>query len=430
MSPADSPGGEPSRDPGSFRDPSGFVFTQGGRLYRQVDQSYAEHYDRLMASGLYDRLVGDRLLIPHVELSEAEAAELAVDVHRTHRVLRPEVIPLVSYPYEWCPGQLRDAALLTLEVARRALEHDMVLKDASAYNVQFVGRTPVFIDTLSFEGYVEGEPWVAYRQFCQHFLAPLALMAYRDPRLATLLRVHIDGVSLELADALLPWTSRLRFGLWMHLRLPAKAERRELRRSSAEREKRGSRPVPRVSRNGLMGLLSSLESTVRSLRWRPKGTVWGDYYDATNYTDTSRSHKERLVAEMLAECGLPATGERQPRVWDLGANTGPLSRLAADAGATVVSWDIDVGAVERHYRALGDEPVDAASERPSGGYAAKILPLVLDLANPSPGLGWANNERQSLLDRAAAPGGPDAVMALARIHHLAIGNNVPLPALA
>ncbi|MEO1087973.1 MAG: SAM-dependent methyltransferase, partial [Acidobacteriota bacterium] len=415
---------------GSFRDPSGFVFTQNGRLYRRVATSYADHYDRLMSSGLYERLVNDRLLIPHVELSSAEVSELAVGGDRTHRVLRPDVIPLVSYPYEWCFGQLRDAALLTLAIARRAIEHEMVLKDASAFNVQFLGRRPVFIDTLSFEGYVEGEPWVAYRQFCQHFLAPLALMAFRDPRLATLLRVHLDGVSLELADRLLPWTSRIRLGLWMHLHLPAKAERRELRRSAAEREKRQSRPAPRVSRNGLMGLLSSLESTVRSLRWRPTGTVWGDYYDATNYTDTSRNEKGRLVAEMLAECRLASSGGRQPTVWDLGANTGPFSRLAAEAGAYVASWDIDVGAVERHYLALDKASPDGSPSGAAGGYAANILPLVLDLSNPSPGLGWAHGERASLLERAAGPGGPGAVMALALIHHLAIGNNVPLLAIA
>ena len=129
-------------------------------------------------------------------------------------VLRPRELPLISYPYEWCFSQLREAALLTLELQRRALAAGMRLKDASAYNIQFDAGRPILIDTLSFEVGDPTQPWPAYRQFCEHFLAPLALMAYRDPRCGLMLRDFIDGIPVDLAARLMPGRTRLRPGCW------------------------------------------------------------------------------------------------------------------------------------------------------------------------------------------------------------------------
>jgi len=152
----------------SFRDPSGWLYRAGdGTLLRQVNQVYRADYDRLMSSGLYDRLVEQGLLIPHREV----AAE-PLDGERCYKVLQPELVPFISYPYEWCFSQLQDAALATLAIQKAAMARGMTLKDASAYNIQFVAGRPVLIDTLSFAAYTQGTPWVAYRQFCQHFLAP------------------------------------------------------------------------------------------------------------------------------------------------------------------------------------------------------------------------------------------------------------------
>ena len=184
--------------PASFRDPSGFLFRRSGVLYRQVNRRYAEHFEHLMSSGLYDLLVEQGQLIPH---EEVEAPGDPGPEH--YRTLCPKLIAFVSYPYEWCFGQLKAAALLTLRVQREALAHGMILKDASCYNVQFHRGRPILIDTLSFERYREGQPWMGYRQFCQHFLAPLALMSRRDVRLGQLLRVHLDGIPLDLAATLL-----------------------------------------------------------------------------------------------------------------------------------------------------------------------------------------------------------------------------------
>lgn len=379
----------------SFRDPSGFMYTAGGTLFRQVNESYRTHYDLLMQSGLYETLVGKRWLVPHEEVESAGA----------YKTLKPAVVPYVSYPYEWCFSQLKDAALLTLDILTTSLSFGMVLKDASAYNVQFIGARPVFIDTLSFETYEEGAPWVAYRQFCQHFLGPLALMAHRDVRLRQLLERFIDGVPLDLVSGLLPLRTRARYGLFAHIHLHARSQERH--RDDASRRERPR--IPKLSKFRLLALIDSLRATVMGCRLPEGRTEWSDYYDETNYSREAMAAKEALVKRLVEE-----TADAGSLTHDLGGNTGRFSRLVAGPDRYVVSHDIDELAIERNYlegRKLGSE---------------SVLPLVLDLSNPSPSLGWALEERSSALERIA--GG--TVIALALIHHLAISNNVPLPHLA
>jgi hypothetical protein len=374
----------------SFRDPSGFLFWEQGVLYRQVNQVYREHYDYLISSGLYEHLVRRKLLIPHQELDRpAPRSDLA------YRVLQPEPLATISYPYEWCFSQLKDAALATLKIQKLALEHGMTLKDSSAYNIQFHHGRPVLIDSLSFEIYQTDQPWVAYRQFCQHFLAPLSLMALVDVRLGQLMRVYIDGLPLDLASRLLPFSSRFRLSLLLHLHLHAGSQRRYADKPAVQAGK--------MSRSGMLGLIDNLETGITGLRWSPKDSEWGDYYEIHNYSPAGLELKEGLIAAYLERI--------QPhRVWDLGANTGKFSRLASKMGLPTIAFDIDPAAVEMNYR-------QCVAEKEQN-----LLPLVLDLTNPSPAIGWLNHERMSLLER----GPVDAVLALALIHHLAISNNVPL----
>ena len=252
-----------------------------------------------------------------------------------YKVIRPELVPFISYPFEWCFSQLKDAALLTLDIQRTALEHGMSLKDASAYNVQFVHGRPVLIDTLSFEKYPAGRPWVAYRQFCQHFLAPLALMAHRDVRLNQLSRLFLDGVPLDLASSLLPARTRWRFSLLSHIHLHARSQKRYADKPVAGK----TRPM---SRFALLALLNSLETAVKKLSWRPRGSEWAEYYDHTNYSDQARDLKKNLVADFLQQLN-------PGHVCDIGANTGVFSRLAAERGIPTVALDIDAAAVEKNY---------------------------------------------------------------------------------
>ena len=380
---------------GSFRDPSGFLFVEDGSIYRQVNAVYRENYDHLMESGLHNALVDSGLLVPH--------HEVGLDLAKTdeaYKILQPELVPFVSYPYEWCFSQLKDAALVTLQIQKTALDLGMTLKDASAYNIQFMDGKPVLIDTLSFEKYREGQAWAAYRQFCQHFLAPLALMSHSDIRLNQLLRTYIDGVPLDLASSLLPFRTRFTFSLLSHIHLHARSQKH-----FADRTVDTSRR--RMNRTSFLGLIDNLESAVKKLKWRSQGTDWASYYEDATYSEDALKKKKQLVGEFLDKVSPNI-------VWDLGANIGWFSRLASDRGVLTISFDVDPACVEQNY-------LESVRKRETS-----ILPLLLDLTNPSPNIGWANEERMSLLERGPA----DTVLCLALMHHLAISNNLPFGMLA
>ncbi|MAG34781.1 MAG: SAM-dependent methyltransferase [Dehalococcoidia bacterium] len=383
------------RLPSSFRDPAGFVFIQEGQLYRQIDHSYAQHYDHLIRSGLFEKLVTQQRLIPHEEVDLALAL-----TDSAYKVISPHALPFISYPYEWCFTQLKQAALTTLEIQKQALACGMSLKDCSAYNIQFSNSRPVFIDTLSFEIHREGQPWVAYRQFCEQFLAPLALMAYRDIRLSRLSQLYLDGVPLDLASVLLPRRTWLRLHLLTHIHLHARSQKRYSDRTVDRR-------AGRMSQRSILGLIDNLYSGISGLNWQPRGTEWSDYYECTNYSTQALAQKKQIVTQYLDQI-------KPTSVWDLGANIGAFSRIASGAGMHTVAFDVDPAAVEKHY-------LDCAARED-----ANTLPLVLDLTNPSPATGWAHEERMAWLER----GCPDAVLALALIHHLAIGHNLPIPKIA
>lgn len=380
----------------SFRDPAGFVYTREGVLYRQVNRSFQDRFEAFLGSGLYEELVRQRLIVPHQSVALALAA-----TPDAVAVLAPERVPFVSYPYEWSFGQLRDAALLTLELQERALVRGFTLRDASAYNVQFHAGRPVMIDTLSFEPRQEGAPWVAYGQFCQHFLVPLALMSRVDIRLGALQRVYIDGVPIELGALLLGPSGWLSPSLLFHIKLQAATQRRY-----ADRDMGRARLRP-VGASALLELVRGLRSAVEGLSWSPSGTEWADYTTDNTYTPEASGAKRERVVELLRGLGAET-------VWDLGANTGDYSRAARQVVRRVVSFDVDPAAVERNYRRVRAEG------------EAGILPLLMDLTNPSPAQGWAHGERLSLEQRGPA----DALLALALIHHLAIGHNLPLERVA
>jgi hypothetical protein len=378
----------------SFRDPSGFLFRKDGLIYRQINTNYKENYDHFMSSGLYYKLVEQKLLVPHTEV------ELTAGVENAYKIIKPQMIDFISYPYEWSFSQLKDAALTTLKIQKLAFEHGMCLKDASSYNIQFLNGSPVLIDTLSFEIYKEGTPWVAYRQFCQHFLAPLALMSQKDIRLNQLLKIYIDGIPLDLASSLLPKSSYLKLYLLTNIHMHSKSQKKY-------EDKAVDVTKVKLSRLQFTGLIEGLESAVKRLKWKMTDTEWGDYYNITNYTNDSFENKKRLVETFIDKIS-PAF------LWDLGSNNGEFSRIASNKGIKTISFDIDPVAVEKNYLYSMENG------------ESNLLPLILDLTNPSPAIGWNNEERMAFKERKL----PDTVMALALIHHLAISNNVPLYKLA
>lgn len=380
----------------SFRDPSGFMFVHEGVLYRQVNELYRQNYDMLMSSGLYHALTTQGMMVPHEEVADLSLAQTA----EVYKILRPQVIDFISYPYEWCFSQLKDAALLTLHIQRLALEHGMSLKDASNYNIQFFEGRPVFIDTLSFERYAEGKPWIAYRQFCEHFLSPLLMMQYVDPRLNRILSSYVDGIPLEIVSNLLPFKTKLNLRLLTHVHLHAKSKRHFS-------DKKVEKKDMRFGRRSMLGFLDTLQGTVKAISWQPEKTEWGEYYSDTNYSQVAHSHKKELVARFFQI-------SRPDMVWDIGANDGTFSRIASNQGIFTIASDYDPASVEKNYRKVRAEK------------EVSILPLILDITNPSPNIGWDGTERKSFFSR-----GPcDTLMALALVHHLAISNNIPLERIA
>ena len=373
----------------SFRDPSGYIFKKNNVFYRVVNNSYKDDFDLLENSGLCDKLVNNSQI-----LSYTTCKSLVIDDKGVYKILLPEQLKHISYPYEWCFSQLKDAALLTLDIQEESLKHDMSLKDASAYNIQFHHGLPVMIDTLSFEKYNEGEPWVAYKQFCQHFLAPLALASYVDIKSIRLLQLYIDGVPLDYAIKQLPVRFIAKFSIFIHLYLHAKAQN-----SNANNFKIRKNNVSKVA---MLGLISSLRSAIDSLKWAPVGTEWGEYYQDTNYSPSSMSQKHQVIDEIISKLN-PSV------LWDIGGNNGEFTRLASNKGIDSVLFDIDYAAIEKSYRKTKIEGEE------------NIASFVMDFTNPSPGVGWNNKERPSIFNRSPV----DMVLALALIHHLCISNNLP-----
>jgi hypothetical protein len=391
------------RERSSFRDNSGFVFYAGDSVYRAVSSNFRNEFDALNTSGLFDSLISSAQLIKHSEILPPDWANLLVDPAGIYKVLKAEKVPFISYPYEWCFQQLKDAALLTLDIQLKALDHGMTLKDASAYNVQFVDGKPVFIDSLSFEPYKEGETWVAYRQFCKHFLAPLSLIAKVSPELRKLSQVYIDGIPLSLTSGLLPWKTRFSPFYQLHIHYHSKLELKY----AADTKVSARQQKLHLSKNRLVAIIQHLKSGITSLALPANKTEWSDYYSECTYTDAALEHKKTLVESWAQSL--------QPQMtFDLGCNTGVFSEAVRAHSGQVVSSDLDHLAIERLYLKIKKSDT------------RNILPLVIDLSEPSAAIGWANEERRSFADRAKA----DLVLALALIHHLSIGNNLPFDKVA
>jgi hypothetical protein len=350
-----------------------------------------------MESGLYKELVDKNYLIPHRETEEIKPEG------NGWKIIKPEAIPFISYSYEWPFSMLKDAAILTLEIQRIALKHGMSLKDASAFNIQIFNGKPILIDTLSFEKYEEGKPWVAYKQFVEHFLTPLTLMSYDDVRLGRISSVFLDGIPVDLAASMLPLSAKFKPKLLFHIFAHASTQKRY-----SNKKMDASQKNKVFSKRALIGLIDSLEGSIKGLRFDPKGTEWEDYYEENNnYTSSSHKDKADLVERYLKKV-------RPKMVWDMGANTGMFSSIASKISDQVIAFDIDYGALEKGYQSIKKNNIK------------NVIPLFCDFTNPINSTGWENEERMSLVQRGPA----DCILALAIVHHLAIPHNLPFEKIA
>ena len=391
-------------DNGSFRDPAGSVYSKDDDIYRSIFLPGVTDFEAARDAGVYERLIEKGLLIPHREVEAPNFAPKG-----TVYCLSNPRLPIVSYPWEWPFSMLKDAALLHLDVMETLIPMGFWLRDASAFNVQYNGERIYLIDTLSAGCRIPESPWVAYGQFCSHFLAPLAAAAYGDIRLFSMWRNFIDGFPLELAVRMLPGLKKYQPGIFMHLTLHSRyqnsADRKEyIVRGKAERNAR----KPKVNDRGLIGLIRSLKKTINGITWKRYSKIWEDYKQIRTYDSEDVSAKSDYVDRIVRDL--------QPSmVWDLGANTGEFSLIAASRGAFVVSIEGDPACTESLYKKI----IQKNGPR-------NILPLTMDLANPSPALGWDSRERSSLMDRGPA----DLLLALALVHHLVFSCCIPLSMVA
>jgi len=386
------------RDPGSFRDPTSRVFVSEHEVFRGLDDRGLADYDAVAASAFFPALLDEGLVVGTERVDEPVPG-----LDGWAAVLRHDRLPVISYPFEWPFEMLRDAALLHLDITGRALAEGFVTKDATSYNVQFDGTAPTFIDVGSFQPVRAGEPWYGYRQFCELFLNPLVLQAVGGSAYHPWLRGSLDGITPSELAPLIRGRRRFDRGLLVHVRLHARAESRY---ADADRERdvgnelRQAGLGPKV----LAAQVANLRRTVTRLRWKAQRSTWSDYAERGHYSDVDLDAKDAFVARAVGAA-------RSPHVLDLGANDGRFSMLALEHGAErVVAVDSDHLVVDRLYRHLRD-----TGER-------RILPLVMNLADPSTGLGWQGRERPSFTDRVR----PDLVLCLAVVHHLALTDTVPL----
>jgi len=386
-------------EPGSFRDRNGRVFYSGTAVFRGLSNEALKQWQILSATKFFRSFMRDGKLVRTEEVDPAGTLD-STETGQWAGLLRHETIPFISYPYEWSFGMLKDAALLQLELVRAALDEDWILKDASAFNLQWVGTRPVFIDIISFERLGVGEPWVGYRQFCQLFLYPLLLQVYKDIPFQPWLRGSIEGIEPEHCANLMSVRDLLRPGVLTHVHLQAKLQARfATTKADIRRELR----TGGFNKELIKANVSRVTKLVQRLQWNPGKSQWSDYANKHNYTDSDHALKAAFVRNVV--------GLRPWRlVWDLGCNTGSFSRIAAENARYVVAMDADQLAVDRLYHSL-------KSERHS-----TILPLLINVADPSPNLGWRGLERKALPER----GKPDLALCLALIHHLVISANIPV----
>jgi SAM-dependent methyltransferase len=386
-------------EPGSFRDPDSRVFYTPEGVFRALSERGLADWNALAATKLFERFTAEGTLV-RTEPLDGSTGFPELLTKECAAVLRHELIPFVSYPYEWPFGMLKDAALLQLELLLAALDEDMVLKDSSPYNVQWRGAQPVFVDIGSFEELAEGEPWVGYRQFCMLYLYPLVLQAYKGIAYHPWLRGSIDGIAPAECRSVMSFRDRFRRGLFSHVFLHSRLERRH-----ADRAREVKQELRRAGfkKELIVANVRKMRKLIGRLTWDPPEGVWTEYGTTTTYTDEDSQRKADFVRQV-------ATSRRWGLVWDLGCNDGHYSRIAAEGARYVVAVDADQGPVELLYRSLRE------------GGERSVLPLTMNLADPSPNLGWRGLERKALQER----GTPELVLALALVHHVAISANVPV----
>ena len=372
----------------SFRDPSGYVFKDEKVIRRVIKPIYFKQYQALKTSGFFETLIKKKLLINHVE----------TNVESNKIIITPEQIPFITYPYEWTFKQYQEAALLTLQIHKYALSKNFILKDASSYNITFHKGRPIFIDSLSFDFYEKDTPWRAYKQFIMHFLGPLLLAKYHGTDVFKLMQNHIDGIPLSFITSLLPKKAIVNPTVYSNIYLLAKMENKYSEDYKGEVKAKG------LSKKAQINIIENLFNFIKKLSLKQE-TEWGEYYDKTNYNKGAFEFKRNLINEWVSALS-------PKKLIDIGGNDGTFTRQLTQKIAHIIVTDLDSNAIEKCYL---ENRKDKDLNR---------LAFVSNIIEPSPGIGFANMERLSLLDRFKEYA-PEVTLALALIHHITLSGNIP-----
>lgn len=384
-------------DPASFRDPAGRIFTKNKRVFRLVSAQGAQNYKIVRGTKFISAMAGLNKIIETLEVDPSIIDDPNLN---PHYVLEHPRLPFISYPYEWCFPMLKKAALLHLELQLQALDEELMFSDASAYNIQFKGTRPIFIDSLSIQPYREGQVWEGHRQFCEQFLNPLLLRSLIGVTHNAWYRGNLEGIPSDELSKMLPWYKKFSRNLFLHVVLPSRLN------NLAKNEKVDSLSsmIHKLPKKTLTKIFTQLSSWISNLKPRSSSnSTWGDYGSIHCYESDEVTEKQNFVSSFIQKT-------KPETVWDIGCNTGEYSELALKSGAHhVIGFDYDQIALEKSFERAEKNGLN-------------FLPLFFDGANPSPDQGWNCKERKSFLRRKNA----DAILALAFEHHLAIGRNIPL----
>ena len=376
------------------------VFYGSGSVYRGLSEQAFENWENLTSKTFFKEYTQKGLVIATEKIDLKNENLTPAFADHWFAFLKHQPIPFISYPYEWSFGMLKDAALLQLDLLAASLEEDMILKDSTPYNIQWNGSSPTFIDIPSFEKLQPGEPWVGYRQFCEMYLFPLMLTAYKNISHIPFLRGNLEGIPLDQMNNLLSIRDYLRPGVLFHVYLHSKAQNKY---SNTKVDIKSDLRESGFHKTLIEANVKRLKNLVQGLDWKILKTEWSHYSCFRTYTDNELAVKKDFVHKASAT-------QRWKLAWDLGCNTGEFTQIISDHCDYVVGMDVDPLAIEFFYQNLKKKGVKT------------ILPLISNVADPSPGLGWMNTERKILRDR----GKPDLILCLALIHHVVLSANIPL----
>ena len=384
-------------EPGSFRDPAGRIFYYENKILRILNEDGFERYNFIEKNQIIKKAIEKKFLIKTKLLNEEEKSN--INLEKNVAYLEHEKIPYISYPYEWSFNQLKDAAIFHLDFNLFLLEQNATLIDSSAYNIQFIGSKPIFIDVLSLKEYKEGEAWKGHKQFCENFLNPLILKSKKGVKFNNWYKGNLEGIETSELDKILNFFDKISYNIFIHVYLLNKLDQKFKSKKSLEPIKNKKS----LSKRGLIAIINQLKKFISNLKDYKSETTWDGYSQDNSYSSMEENEKKKIVINFIKKNNFSMLA-------DLGCNDGEYSRLALENGSMgVIGFDFDINSIDRAFKISKENNLN-------------FLPLFFDATNPSSNLGWLEKERKGFNSRTKF----DGVIALAFEHHLAIANYIPL----